>query len=244
MARQQWWVGWNEWCDSWPPFKDTVMPGHGNFRLKKISSRKLIYWHVYNTCKIPVKLWVWVRFCSVTKIPNPYPYLSIPVTTLSRCYPCHALKLDVADGGLSGSRESRYLRASIGYGWYRRGWSGTCSWGIGIGMELRPEDPEGSPGSVIYGIGGKFCWQVGDLIMLSLYLFLWASIRCLISCVCKSQLRRWLAIVLEWELITLSTEVHTNSDKWVNNNLLDQIYPYANHGGQYHSASAALTQKQ
>src|SRR6266540_2351877 len=56
---------------------------------------------------------------------------------------------------------------------------------------------------------------------------------------CKPQLRRWLAIVLEWELIMLLMEVHTNSDKWVNNNLLDQIYPYANHGGQYHSTSVA-----
>src|ERR1700733_15234750 len=42
---------------------------------------------------VPINPWKWVRCCPGMASHNPYPYLSIPVTTLSRCYPypCHAL---------------------------------------------------------------------------------------------------------------------------------------------------------
>src|ERR1700733_6599844 len=40
-----------------------------------------------------VNPWKWVQCCPGMASHNPYPYPSIPITTLSRCYPylCHAL---------------------------------------------------------------------------------------------------------------------------------------------------------
>ena len=97
-----------------------------------------------------------------------------------------------------------------------------------------------------YWSEGTVHWRPGDLMVLSLHVFLWLFTCCLTLSGCNEQAMRWMAIVFEWELITLVLDIHT-MDKWINENQIgksgSKIYmSYRVRRGYYHSVFETSTQ--